>query len=136
MNKMISYKQFFNESDGDARRKYGKMQADAMKKVVSPEWMHELTHVLRFKLNKDKSVPMERVVYSHGTTDVTFYFGSLGGTHVEAVQVTGLKSDEQETLQMPGMFHGLDKENLMRHIKQQVGAFGGGPEMSFSESTS
>ena len=131
---MISYKQFFNEAR--ERPDFGKMQADAMRKVTSPEWMHELTAVLDFKLNRDKSVPMDKVVYSKGTVDVTFYMGSLGGIHVEAVQVTGLKSDEQETLQMPGMFHGLDKENLMKYIKTLIGAPGGGTEMSFSESTS
>ncbi len=130
---MISYKQYFNEER--ERPNYGKMQADAMRKVTSPEWMHELIAVLNFKLNQDKSVPMDKVVYSKGTVDVTFYMGPLGGLHVEAVQVTGLKTGEERTLQMPGMFHGLEKEDLMRYIKTLIGAPGGGEEMSFAEST-
>jgi hypothetical protein len=129
---MKPFKNFFNEEQ--ERSDYKKMQADAMRKVVSQEWMHELINVLGFSVNRDMSVPMEKIVYSKGSIDVTFYFGALGGTHVEAVQVTGVKREDQETLKMLGMFHGLDKENLMRHIRTLVGALGGGTEIAFAES--
>jgi hypothetical protein len=128
-----TFKQYFL-LEQEERPNYKKTQADAMRKVVSQEWMHELINVLGFNVNRDMSIPMEKMVYSKGSIDVTFYFGALGGTHVEAVQVTGVKREDQETLKMPGMFHGLDKEDLMRHIRTLVGALGGGAEMSFAES--